>query len=126
MYDVAIIGAGIIGTSIARALSRYKLSVVVFDKEDDVSMGATKANSAIVHGGFAESHAKVKGGLCYKGRKQFDQLNAELNFGFEKIGSLVLAFEEEQLTKLKELYDNGLANGLDDLEILDLLPLFLL
>lgn len=119
MYDVAIIGAGIIGTSIARALSRYKLSVVVFDKEDDVSMGATKANSAIVHGGFAESHTKVKGGLCYKGRKQFDQLNAELNFGFEKVGSLVLAFEEEQLGKLKELYENGLANGLDDLEILD-------
>ncbi|MEA4807043.1 NAD(P)/FAD-dependent oxidoreductase, partial [Acetobacterium wieringae] len=111
MYDVAIIGAGIIGTSIARALSRYKLSVVVFDKEDDVSMGATKANSAIVHGGFAESHTKVKGGLCYKGRKQFDQLNEELNFGFEKIGSLVLAFEEEQLAKLQELYENGLANG---------------
>ncbi|MBC3797474.1 NAD(P)/FAD-dependent oxidoreductase [Acetobacterium tundrae] len=119
MYDVAIIGAGIIGTSIARALSRYQLSVVIFDKENDVSMGATKANSAIVHGGFAESHAKVKGGLCYKGRKQFDQLNKELNFGFEKIGSLVLAFEEDQLEELKKLYENGLANGLDDLEILD-------
>lgn len=119
MYDVSIIGAGIIGTSIARALSRYKLSVVIFDKENDVSMGATKANSAIVHGGFAESHAKVKGGLCYKGRKQFDQLNKELNFGFDKIGSLVLAFEEEQLEKLKDLYANGISNGLDDLEIID-------
>jgi len=119
MHDVAIIGAGIIGTSIARALGRYKLSVVIFDKENDVSMGATKANSAIVHGGFAESHTKVKGGLCYKGRKQFDQLDKELNFGFEKVGSLVLAFEEDQLEKLKSLYENGLANGLDDLEILD-------
>ncbi|AFA47714.1 NAD(P)/FAD-dependent oxidoreductase [Acetobacterium woodii] len=119
MYDVAIIGAGIIGTSIARALSRYQLSVIVFEKENDVSMGATKANSAIVHGGFAESHAKVKGGLCYKGRKQFDQLNEELHFGFDKIGSLVLAFEDDQLAKLKELYENGLANGLDDLEIID-------
>jgi glycerol-3-phosphate dehydrogenase len=118
MYDIAIIGAGIIGTSIARALSRYKLSVVIFEKENDVSMGATKANSAIVHGGFAESHSKVKGGLCFKGRKQFDQLNQELNFGFEKIGSLVLAFEEEQLETLKDLYANGLANGVDDLEII--------
>ncbi|MBC3889858.1 FAD-dependent oxidoreductase [Acetobacterium paludosum] len=119
MYDVAIIGAGIIGTSIARALSRYQLSVVIFDKENDVSMGATKANSAIVHGGFAESHSKVKGGLCYQGRKQFDQLDKELNFGFEKIGSLVLAFEEDQLAELKKLYENGLANGLDDLEMLN-------
>ena len=119
MYDVAIIGAGIIGVSIARNLSHYKLSVAVFEKENDVSMGSTKANSAIVHGGFAEAHDKVKGGLCYKGRKQFDQLDKELNFGFEKIGSLVLAFEEEQLETLKSLYENGLANGLDDLEIID-------
>ncbi|MGV8906126.1 MAG: NAD(P)/FAD-dependent oxidoreductase [Acetobacterium sp.] len=118
MYDVAIIGAGIIGVSIARDLSRYQLSVAVFEKENDVSMGATKANSAIVHGGFAEAHTKIKGGLCYKGRKQFDQLNKELNFGFEKIGSLVLAFEEEQLDTLKSLYENGIANGLDDLEII--------
>ncbi|KNZ42269.1 NAD(P)/FAD-dependent oxidoreductase [Acetobacterium bakii] len=119
MYDVAIIGAGIIGVSVARALSRYELSIAVFEKENDVSMGATKANSAIVHGGFAESHAKVKGGLCFKGRKQFDQLDKELNFGYEKIGSLVLAFEEEQLETLKNLYENGLANGVDDLEIID-------
>jgi glycerol-3-phosphate dehydrogenase len=119
MYDIIIIGAGAVGTSIARSLSRYQLSVALIEREDDVSMGATKANSAIVHGGFAESHSKVKGRLCYKGRKQFDRLNQELNFGFDKIGSLVLAFEDEQLSKLKELYENGLKNGLDDLEILN-------
>lgn len=118
-YDVVIIGAGIIGTSIARSLSRYQLSVALLEKENDVAMGCTKANSAIVHGGYAEAHAKLKGRLCYKGRKKFDELDAELHFGFEKIGSLVLAFEEEQIPKLKDLYDNGLANGLDDLEILD-------
>ncbi|MDK2935459.1 MAG: glycerol-3-phosphate dehydrogenase [Eubacteriaceae bacterium] len=119
MYDIIIIGAGAVGTSIARSLSRYQLSVALIERENDVSMGATKANSAIVHGGFAESHSKVKGRLCYKGRKQFDRLNQELNFGFDKIGSLVLAFEDEQLSKLKELYENGLKNGLDDLEILN-------
>lgn len=119
MYDIAIIGAGIIGTSIARALSRYQLSVALFEKENDVSMGATKANSAIVHGGFAEAHAKVKGRLCYQGRKEFDRLNEELNFGFDKIGSLVLAFDEKQYETLKGIYENGLANGLDDLEIID-------
>ncbi|MGL4283945.1 MAG: NAD(P)/FAD-dependent oxidoreductase [Eubacterium aggregans] len=118
-YDVAIIGAGIIGTSIARALSRYQLKVALLEKENDVAMGATKANSAIVHGGYAEPHAKLKGRLCYKGRMQFDRLNEELHFGFEKIGSLVLAFEDEQLPTLRELYENGLANGLEDLEIID-------
>lgn len=119
MYDIAIIGGGIIGTSIARALSRYQLSVALFEKENDVSMGATKANSAIVHGGFAEAHAKLKGRLCYQGRQEFDRLNEELNFGFDKIGSLVLAFDEEQHETLKKIYENGLANGLDDLEIID-------
>lgn len=119
MYDIAIIGGGAVGTAIARLLSHYQVSVAIFEKENDVAMGATKANSAIVHGGYAEDHSKLKGRLCYKGRKQFDQLDADLNFGFDKNGSLVIAFEEEQLEKLQALYENGLANGLDDLEIID-------
>lgn len=118
-YDVIIIGAGIVGTTISRYLSQYQLKVALLEKENDVAMGATKANSAIVHGGYAEAHAKLKGRLCLKGRLQYDRLESELHFGFEKIGSLVLAFEDEQLEKLKELYDNGLANGLTDLEIID-------
>ncbi len=117
-YDVIIIGAGIVGTTISRYLSQYQLKVALLEKENDVAMGATKANSAIVHGGYAEAHAKLKGRLCLKGL-QYDRLESELHFGFEKIGSLVLAFEDEQLEKLKELYDNGLANGLTDLEIID-------
>ena len=66
MYDVVIIGAGIIGTSIARELSRYDLKIALLEKENDVSMGSTKANSAIVHGGYAEAHAKLKGRVCYQ------------------------------------------------------------
>lgn len=119
MYDVLIIGGGIIGTSIARELSRYQLNIALLEKENDVAMGATKANSAIVHGGYAEAHAKLKGRLCYQGRKQFEQLNNELHFGFEPIGSLVLAFDEEQKQELENLKANGELNGLDDLEILD-------
>ncbi len=119
MYDIIIIGGGISGTTIARKLSRYKLKILLLDKENDVSMGATKSNSAIVHGGYAESHSKLKGRLCYQGRIQYDKLNEELNFGFSKIGSLVLNFSKEGNQKLKELYENGLLNGLDDLEIID-------
>ncbi len=119
MYDVIIIGCGITGTTIARKLSRFKLNVLMLDKENDVSMGATKSNSAIVHGGYAESHSKLKGRICYQGRMQYDRLDSELNFGFSKIGSLVLNFTKEGNSKIKELYENGLLNGLNDLEILD-------
>lgn len=118
MYDVLIIGAGIVGLAIARRLTRYQLRIAIVEKEPDVAMGATKANSAIVHGGFAESHAKKKGQLCYQGRIQFSRLNRELNFGFRETGSLVITTSPDDLPALEALKANGLRNGLTDLEIL--------
>ena len=119
MYDVVIIGAGIIGLSIARRLSRYDLRILILEKEPDVAMGATKANSAIVHGGYAESSEKLKGRLCYKGRVQFARLDSELHFGFKETGSLVFTTRPEDLNKLETLFANGRRNGLNDLEILN-------
>ncbi len=119
IYDVAIIGAGIVGVSIARRLSRYNLRICILEKEPDVAMGATKANSAIVHGGYAESSDKLKGRLCYKGRVQFAKLDSELHFGFRETGSLVFTTRPEDLPKLDLLLSNGRRNGLDDLEILN-------
>lgn len=118
MYDVIIIGGGIIGTSIARELSRYNNKVLLLEKDIDVSMGATKANSAIVHGGYAESNSTLKGRLCYKGRKEFKRLNEELNFGFRETGSLVLNFQDNKET-LERLMENGIKNGLEDLSIIE-------
>lgn len=119
MYDLIIIGAGVTGASIARRLSRYKLDILVLEKENDVSMGASKANSAIVHGGYAEPHHELRGRICYEGRKEFKKLNEELNFGFLENGSLVLAFDEEDEKELEKLMAMGLENGLDDIEIID-------
>ena len=118
MLDVCIIGAGVVGLAAARRLSRYRLSIAVVEKEADVAMGATKANSAIVHGGYAESHEKLKGRLCYQGRRQFAQLDRELHFGFDPIGSLVITTDPADLPKLRAMEENGKKNGLPDLEIL--------
>jgi glycerol-3-phosphate dehydrogenase len=117
MYDVAIIGAGIIGSLIARELSRYELSIALIEKENDVSMGSTKANSGIVHGGYAESSETLKGRLCCQGRMKFARLDRELNFGFRETGSLLLSFDED-MEGLENLYRNGIRNGVHELEII--------
>ncbi len=119
VFDVTIIGAGIVGANLARELSKYRLNVLLLEKESDVAMGATKSNSAIVHGGYAESHTTLKGRLCYPGRKKFQVLEEELEFGFNPCGSLVVAFHEGDIKELQYLLENGLANGIpaDELEI---------
>ncbi len=118
MFDILIIGAGITGLAVARRLSRYRLHIGVLEKEPDVAMGATKANSAIVHGGYAEDSQTLKGQLCYPGRAQFSRLENELHFGFRQTGSLVLTTNPADLAKLHALLENGRRNGLPDLEIL--------
>ncbi|GLC31664.1 NAD(P)/FAD-dependent oxidoreductase [Clostridium omnivorum] len=118
MYDVCIIGAGVVGAAIARELSKYDLSICLIEKEEDVALGASKANSGIVHGGYAAKHDTLKGELCIKGNKLYSELNKELNFGFRETGALVLGFSLEDEKKIRELYENGLKVGCEDLEIL--------
>ena len=115
-YDVIVVGAGVVGALTARELARYELKVLVLEAEADAAMGATKANSAIVHGGFAEGSDTLKGRLCVLGRRKFASLEAELNFGFRTTGSLVLGFSGSG-ERLQALYEKGLANGVTDLEL---------
>lgn len=117
--DVIIIGAGVVGCAIARELSKYQLDVLLLEKENDVSMGASKANSGIVHGGYDAKHGTQKGYFSRKGNRMFKQLNDELNFGYLECGSLVVAFDEEELDILHHLMENGIKNGVDDLEIIE-------
>jgi glycerol-3-phosphate dehydrogenase len=119
MYDVCIIGGGVVGCAIARELSRYRLSTVLCEKSVDVSNGATKANSAIVHGGYTATHGTLKGELSIRGNRMYDRLNEELNFGLKHCGSLVLAFSEEERGSLEELKKNGELNGVEGLKIVE-------
>jgi len=118
MYDVVIIGAGVIGCGIARELSRYDLSILILEKEGDVADGTTKANSAIVHAGFDAYHKTVNGQMNARGNPMYDRLASELNFPFQRIGSLVLAFSEEELGSLRELVDNAKVLKIPGVEML--------
>lgn len=118
MKDVVIIGAGIVGCSIARELSKYNLDVAVIDKNQDISEGISKANSGIIHGGYNEKKGTLKAKLNLEANKIIESLSEELEFSFKKNGSLVLAFNEEEFKKLEQLKSNGEELGINELEIL--------
>lgn len=118
MKDIIIIGGGVIGTSIARELSKYKLNTVLIEKYDDVASGVSKANSGIVHAGYNETLGTLKGKLNVLGNEMFDELSKDLDFPFKRNGALILAFSEEDMAKLKELKFNGEMLGVKGLEIL--------
>ena len=92
MYDVAIIGAGVIGGMTARELSRYKLSVCLLEKENDVACGASKANSGIVHGGYDPLPGTLKAKLNAAGVEKLFETAEKLHVPFRRNGSLVCAF----------------------------------
>ncbi len=117
MYDVAIIGAGISGAAIAYYLSKYELDVCVIDKEPDVSMGTTKANSAIIHAGYDPEEGTLLARLNVEGNRLCGELADELGFPFIRVGSYVLAFSEKEDATVKKLYNRGVANGVPGLEI---------
>lgn len=118
MYDVAIIGAGVIGASIFRELMRYNLKIAIIDKENDVSMGTTKANSAIVHAGYDPREGTLMAKYNVKGNEMFEDICKELSVPFKRNGSLVIGFNEEDMKTIKELYDNGNKVGVKGLQIL--------
>lgn len=118
-YDVAIIGAGVVGCAIARELSKYKLDILVLEKDTDVSNGASKANSGIVHGGYDAKYGTMKGYFSRKGNRMYEQLDKELNFGYLECGSMVIGFSDKDLLTLNSLMENGIKNGVDDMVILN-------
>lgn len=118
MYDVAIIGAGVIGASVFRELSKYNIKTILIEKENDVSMGTSKANSAIVHAGYDPKIGTLMAKYNVKGNEMFEDLCKELSVPFKRNGSLVLAFNDEDLETINNLYINGNKIGVKGLKVL--------
>ena len=111
--DVVIIGAGVIGCGIARELSKYDFHCIVVDKENDVSVGASKANNGNIHPGHAVKKGTLKHKLNILGNRMYDEWAKELQFEFQRNGLMYIAWEEEYLPALKRRYTKGLENGVD-------------
>lgn len=119
MYDIAIIGAGIIGASVAYELSRYRLKILWLEKENDVSLGATRANSAIVHAGYDPPAGSRMARLNVEGTRLMPALCEAVDAHYKNTGSLVLAFDERDRSTLRSLKEQGDANGVPSLQVLN-------
>ena len=119
MYDVLIIGCGITGAATAFELAKYRLRVGIVERENDVALGTTKANSAILHAGYDPEPGTLMARLNVRGVELARELCQKLDVPYQNCGSLVLAFSEEERPALEELYRRGVANGVPGLELLD-------
>ena len=119
MYDVIIIGAGVTGCAVARYLSRYQGSALVLERAEDVCCGTSKANSAIIHAGFDAAHGSLMAKMNVQGNRMVPGLAKELDFPFRRNGSLVVCMSQEDMPRLRALYENGVKNGVEGLEIVD-------
>lgn len=118
MMDVIIIGAGVIGSSIARELSRYQLDICVLEKEPDVCCGTSKANSGIVHAGHDAKPGTLKARLNVLGNEMMEDTARELDIPFKRNGSVVLCFSKSETGRLELLKAQGEQNGVKGLRII--------
>lgn len=119
MYDAAIIGAGVIGSAIARELSKYQADICVIEREEDVCCGTSKANSAIIHAGFDAACGSLKARLNVRGNEMMTALSEELDIPFQRNGSLVVCTRDQNRADLEALLEKGRKNGVPDLRILE-------
>lgn len=120
MIDVVVIGAGIVGASVARELTKFDLNVLVVERASDVCEGATKANSAIVHSGVDAKPGTLKAKYNVLGNKLYDKVEEELNIKLMRNGSLNLCFDDSNKKEvIDDLYEQGLKNGIEGMRIVE-------
>lgn len=116
-YDICIIGAGIIGASVARELSKYKLNIIVLESNPSYAMETSEGNSGLIHGGFDAKTGKLNASLNILGKERYNDWFRELDFSHKNINSLVLAFNDNEVEHLNILYNRGIDNGLNSKEM---------
>lgn len=113
-YDIIIIGAGVTGSAAARYLSNYDARIAVVERAEDVcAMGASKANSAIVHAGFDAAYGSLMARFNVEGSRMMEPLSKQLNFDYSRIGSIVVCMDSRDMPRLEALYANGIKNGVE-------------
>lgn len=117
-YDVVVIGAGVVGAMITRELSKYNLNLMLVEKCGDVAMGATKANSAIVHAGFDAETGSLKAKLNVQGASLMAYYCNKLSVPYKNVGSLVVAYSWDDMQTLEGLFERGFNNGVPNMEII--------
>ncbi|MBR6231220.1 MAG: NAD(P)/FAD-dependent oxidoreductase [Lachnospiraceae bacterium] len=118
-YDVAVIGAGLLGTLTARSLMRYRCNVCVIEKQADVCGGTSKANSAVVYSGYDVFPGTLKAALCVPAAEEFPELCRELGVRYSRCGSLIVCSGQEGEASIRDKYEQGLKNGVKGLRLLN-------
>ncbi len=119
MYDVLIIGCGIMGASAAYYLSRYNLKIAVLEKHNDVCCETTRANSAIIHAGYDPKPGTKCAIFNVRGNELCKEICEKLDVAYNQIGSLVVAFSESEMNTVNELYERGIKNNVPGVRIVD-------
>lgn len=117
-YDAVVIGGGVIGSAIIRYLSLYNMKTLLVEKEEDISSGTTKANSGIVHAGYDPEPGTLKAKLNVKGAKMIKEESGKLHFDYKVNGAMVVSFSPNDDYKIDELFERGIKNGVEDMEII--------
>ena len=123
-YDVAVIGAGVVGAAVARELAQYELSCVLIEAADDVGAGTSKANTAILHTGFDAKPGYLEARLVQRGYHLLKAYSAEAGIPVEPIGALLVAWDDDQLATLNDIRETAHKNGVTDVEFVSVDELY--
>ncbi len=119
VFDVVIVGGGVVGCAIARELSKFQVRVCVVERGGDVASGTSKANSGVIHSGINSKPGSLKAKMCMEGNSVLPTLAGELNVPVAITGKVVIARDDSELKRLEESRSWGAANGVPDMKMLD-------
>lgn len=115
--DVAVVGAGVVGAAVARALSHHRLDVVLLEANGDVGAGTSKANTAILHTGFDATPGTIESRLVRRGYELLGDYASRVGIAVERLGGLLVAWDDDQMAALPRLAEKAAANGYRDTRI---------